>query len=226
MAKIIMVEDDLNISRTVKSWLENEKYVVDAAATGNDGLELLLHFDYDLAILDWQLPDLQGPDIARKLQENGKNIPILMLTSKGELQNKIEGLEAGAFDYVVKPCSLEELSARVRALLRRTIESGNASTLSLGSLEMRLIAREVFASGNEVKLSPSEFEILKLMLKSPGASFSTDAIFARLWSDKPNVSKQLVKVHVNNLRKKLAAAQSSVQVLTNDLLEYCLKDGA
>ena len=226
MAKIIIVEDDLNISRTLKTWLENEKYVVDAAPTGQEGLELLLHFDYDLAILDWQLPDLQGTDIARKLQEEERDVPILMLTSKGELQDKLEGLEAGAFDYVVKPCSLEEISARVRALLRRTIQNSEGSSLAMGNLEMRIISGEVFAAGKEVKLSPSEFEILKLMLKSPGAGFSTDAVFARLWSDKPNVSKQLVKVHVNNLRKKLAATECSVQVLTNDLFEYYLKDNA
>lgn len=223
MAKIIIVEDDPNISRTVKSWLEGEKYVVDSAATGSDGLELLLHYDYDLAILDWQLPDLQGTDIARKLQEEEKDIPILMLTSKGELRDRVEGLDAGAFDYLVKPCSLEELSARVRALLRRTIQNEQGSTLSLGDLEMRLISREVFVAGSQLKLSPSEFEILKLLLKSPASGFSSDAIFARLWSDKPNVSKQLVKVHVMNLRKKLSAAQCSVQLLTNELAEYYLK---
>lgn len=223
MSKILIVEDDLNISKTIKSWLEKEKYVVEATASGQEGLDLLLHFNYDLAILDWQLPDLSGPDIARAVLKEKNDIALLMLTSKGSLNDRVEGLDAGAFDYIVKPCSLEELSARVRALLRRPSQTDAEKTIELGNLSIQMLCHEVLVEGKNLKLSPSEFEILRLMAKSPGASFSTDAIFARLWSDKPNVSKQLVKVHVLNLRKKLSAAQSNVQLLTNDLNEYYLK---
>lgn len=224
MAKILIVEDDLNISRTIQSWLEKEKHVVESTASGKEGLDLLLHFNYDLAILDWQLPDSSGPEIARALQSEKRAVPLLMLTSKGEVNDRVEGLDAGVFDYLVKPCPLEELSARVRALLRRTIEpEASNKTIVLGNLQINPLSRKIMVSESEVKLSPSEFEILKLMGKSPGGSFSVDAIFSRLWSDKPNVSKQLVKVHVMNLRKKLIAANCSVQLLTNDLNEYFLK---
>ena len=220
MAKILIVEDDLAISKTIRSWLEKEKYVVESTASGEEGLDLLKHYNFDLAILDWQLPDLDGPDIARALQSANKTIPLLMLTSMSSLENKIEGLDAGVYDYIVKPCSLEELSARVRALLRRMPEEESRKTIELGNVTIHLISHEVLVDGKLLKLSPSEFEILRLLAKSPGGSFSSDAIFARLWSDKPNVSKQLVKVHVMNLRKKLNATNPDIELLTNDLNEY------
>lgn len=224
MAKILIVEDDPAISNTIRSWLEKEKYVVESTASGREGLDLLKHYNFDLAILDWQLPDLNGPEISKSLQAENKRIPLLMLTSMSSTDNKIYGLDAGAYDYIVKPCSMEELSARIRALLRRTIdETARENSIELGNLKIFLGSHEVFVESKALKLSPSEYEILKLLIGSPGASFSSEAVFARLWQDKPNVSKQLVKVHVMNLRKKLAAVSSSVELLTNDLNEYYLK---
>lgn len=223
MAKILLVEDDYSISQTIKDWLQDEMYVVESTENGKDGLYLLLNFEYDLAILDWQLPDMSGPEIAKAAIAKGRRVPILMLTSKTSLADKIEGLDAGAYDYVTKPCSMEEVSARVRALLRRSATAGAAVSIKVGALTIDVQSHDVCISEQKIKLSPSEFEILKLMAKSPGSSFSTDAIFARLWSDKPNVSKQLVKVHVANLRKKLVSAGSVVELLTNDLNEYYLK---
>ncbi len=221
MAKILIVEDDLNISKTIQGWLEKEKYVVEATASGKEGLDLLLHYNYDLAILDWQLPDAAGPEIAREVISRKRSIPLLMLTSKGDIKDKVEGLDAGVCDYLVKPCPLEELSARVRALLRRSADSiETAKTMIFGNTTVNFPSRTVSVDDTAVKLSPSEFEILKLMCKTPGSSLSVEAIFTRLWSDKPNVSKQLVKVHMSNLRKKLQAAGSSVQIETNDLNEY------
>lgn len=223
MAKILIVEDDLNISKTIQGWLEKEKYTVESTASGKEGLALLLHYNYDLAILDWQLPDAAGPEIAKEVISRKRAVPILMLTSKGDIKDKVEGLDAGVCDYLVKPCPLEELSARVRALLRRTGESSESiKSINLGNTVINYPSRTVSVDGATVKLSPSEFEILKLMSKTLGGSFSVEAIFARLWADKPNVSKQLVKVHVSNLRKKLQTAGSSIQIKTNDLNEYQL----
>ncbi len=225
MAKILLVEDDLVISETIKSWLEKEKHIVEATTSGREGLDLLTHYAFDLVVLDWQLPDLQGPEIAKSIRNSRLDIPILMLTSKGEITDRVEGLEAGAFDYVVKPCTAEELAARVRALLRRP--GGNVSDtkdLTLGDLYIDFKSHEVRKAESKIKLSPSEFEILKLLAKSSGGAFSSEAILARLWVDKPNVSKQLVKVHVMNLRKKLSEAGSKVTVVTNDLGEYSISE--
>lgn len=228
MAKILLVEDDLGISETIKSWLEKEKHTVESTASGLEGLDLLTHYSYDLVVLDWQLPDMMGPEIAKSVSKLRKGVSILMLTSKGQISDRVEGLDAGAMDYVVKPCSLEELSARVRALLRRACDSSSSveKILDFGDLLINFQSHEVRCAENLVKLSPSEFEILKLMAKNPASSFSTDAIFSRLWIDKPSVSKQLVKVHVNNLRKKLASSASQVKIKTNDLGEYMLVESA
>ena len=221
MAKILLVEDDLGISETIKSWLEKEKHIVETTTSGREGLDLLTHYKFDLVVLDWQLPDMQGPEIAKSVRNARVDVPILMLTSKGEISDRVEGLEAGAFDYVVKPCTAEELAARVRALLRRPGgDVTDAKDLQLGDLSIDFKSHEVRKGDAKIKLSPSEFEILKLLAKNVGGSFSSEAILARLWIDKPNVSKQLVKVHVMNLRKKLGEANSEVSIMTNDLGEY------
>lgn len=226
MAKILLVEDDLGISGTIMSWLEKEKHTVESTTSGVEGLDLLKHYSFDLVILDWQLPDMMGPEISKALRSAKKDIPILMLTSKSATEDRVEGLDAGAFDYVVKPCSLEELSARVRALLRRPGDNVAPKKIEFGDLTINVQSHEVLKGQSAIKISPSEFEILKLMARNPTDSFSSEAILARLWIDKPNVSKQLVKVHVMNLRKKLAESGSRVSVKTNDLGEYSLIDGA
>lgn len=211
MAKILLVEDDQTIADNVRVWLEKQKHAVDHTANGREGLELLLHYEYELAILDWHLPEMEGADICVAVRKAGKDLPILMLTSRSSLSDRVRGLDSGAYDYVVKPCPLEELSARVRALLRR---SGNeeGSKLAIGDLEIRSDSHEVLKDGMNIQLSPSEFEILKLLARHPDDYFSADAILSRLWSDKPQVSKQLVKVHVMNLRKKLAATGTNVSI--------------
>lgn len=221
MAKILIVEDDLAVSSQLKSWLEKEKYVVDTAADGKEGLELLKIYSYDLAIIDWQLPGMDGAEICLKLRKEGSLLPILMLTSRSSLDDKIQGLDAGAYDYLVKPCSLVELSARVRALLRRRVPDQEKS-FYVGDLEIKLDSHEVMKDGTTVPLSPIEFEVLKLLARHQDNAFSAEAILSRLWADKPKVSKQLVKVHVKNLRKKLAAVNTVVSINTEKNEGYTL----
>lgn len=222
MAKILLVEDDPSISANIKSWLEKEKHVVDSVANGKEGLELLLHYAYDCAILDWQLPGMEGADICVELRKQGSEIPILMLTSRSSLDDRVQGLDSGAYDYLVKPCSLEELSARLRALLRRFGPQTDNKSVSVGDLEIRFDSHEVLKDGKQLSFSPIEFEILKLLARHQDNAFSADAILSRLWSDKPQVSKQLVKVHVKNLRKKLAASGTNVGISTNKNEGYSL----
>ncbi len=221
MAKIIIVEDDLSISENIKAWLEKEKHVVDCVADGKEGLEMLLHYPYDLAILDWQLPGMDGAEICVELRKEGSQLPILMLTSRASLDDRVKGLDSGAYDYLVKPCSFEELSARIRALLRRYGPS-EEKCLIVGDLEIKLESHEVLKEQSKLQLSPSEFEILKLLARNQGNSFSSEAILARLWADKPQVSKQLIKVHVNNLRKKLAQVETVVAIASSKNEGYTL----
>lgn len=214
MAKILIVEDDLSISANIKAWLEKEKHVVDSCADGKEGFELLTHYPYDLAILDWQLPGMEGADICLELRKEGSTIPILMLTSRSSLDDRVQGLDAGAYDYLVKPCSLEELSARIRALLRRHGPPDTERCFIVGDLEIKYDSHEVVKGNEKLSLSPVEFEIFKLLARNQDTTFSADAILSRLWSDKPQVSKQLIKVHVKNLRKKLASVETVVGIAT------------
>lgn len=225
MAKIILVEDDLEIAANLKAWLEKDKHVVDHVANGNDGLDRLIHFQYDLAILDWQLPGMQGADICSEVRKRGSDMAILMLTSRSTLDDRVKGLDSGAYDYMVKPCSLDELSARIRALLRRHGASDQKSII-VGDLLIRLDSHEVLRQGQDLELSPMEFEILKLLSRNQDTVFSSDMVLSRLWSDKPQVSKQLVKVHIKNLRKKLKSSGTIVGVATAKNEGYSLSIGA
>ena len=211
MAKILIVEDDAVISRNVKTWLESERHTVDEVANGDEGLYLLLNFSYDLAILDWQLPGKQGAEICVAVRAANNEIPILMLTSRGSLNDKVIGLDSGAYDYMVKPASLEELSARVRALLRRPADEA-PELLYLGNVQINLNSHELLVNDARVTVSPSEFMILGFLCKNLGMSFSADTILARLWADKPNVSTPLVRVHITHLRQKLQTAGANIAI--------------
>jgi DNA-binding response OmpR family regulator len=213
MAKILIVEDDLLIARHVQAWLENEKHTVDTVADGDEGLYLLLNYAYDLAILDWQLPGKQGAEICALVRSNDNDIPILMLTSRSTLSDRVKGLDSGAYDYMVKPCSLPELSARIRALLRRPREM-KKEVLNLGNLALDLTAHEAVIGSEKLSLSPSEYQILVLLCKNLETAFTAETILARLWSDKPDVSKQLIRVHITHLRQKLAALAAELQILS------------
>ena len=224
MAKILIVEDDLQMSANIKAWLEKEKHVVDSVADGKEGLEMLLHYPYDLAILDWQLPGMEGADICLELRKEGSTLPILMLTSRSSLDDRVQGLDAGAYDYLVKPCSLEELSARIRALLRRHGPDTERCFI-IGDLEIKFDSHEVVKGDTKLQFSPVEFEIFKLLARNQETTFSADAILQRLWSDKPQVSKQLIKVHVKNVRKKLAAVATVVSIVTTKSEGYSIAIG-
>lgn len=213
MAKILIVEDDPSISKSVKAWLEKERHTVDVSENGDDGLYLLENYSYDLAILDWQLPGKQGADICLSLRANNNQVPILMLTSRSSLSDRVQGLDSGAYDYMVKPCSLQELSARVRALLRRPSEKNNTVHI-FANLELNLESHEAIVDGQKLALSPSEFSILAFLCQHSGASFTAESLLSKLWSGKSNVSKPLIRVHVAHLRQKLVAANCQLKVVS------------
>lgn len=222
MAKILIIEDDLVISESVQAWLKKENHQVEATASGKIGLELCLRYRYDLLILDWNLPDASGPDIARAIREKHSDTAILMFTTNSLVPQKIEGLDAGACDYVVKPCALEEISARIRALLRRLPET-NDGVVHFENIEIDTQSHSAKVAGQKLKLSPSEFDILAFLVANQGAHFSADALISRLWKDRPNTSKQAVQVHIRHLREKLQAAGSTASITTNDMAEYSLR---
>ncbi len=226
MAKLLIIEDDKYLAAELRHWLQLEKHVVDVSETGEDGIYRLMHFDYDLAIVDWSLPDLEGTEICmriRKVKELS-NLPLLMLTSRKDLCDKIEGLDSGAMDYVVKPCPLKELSARIRSLLRRFDSSDTKpTTVSVANLKLLVNSRQVFCAENILPLPASEYDILLLLIKNQSNVVDYRSLAeatGNVDTDDNRSLRNRLKTHVSSLRKKLQEANAAVQIENRDAQGY------
>ncbi len=200
--KILVVEDDDLISDAIVEYLSDQHYAVEAAYDGQSAWDLLEVFTYDLIVLDVMLPKMDGIVLCRKLRNQGMDIPILMLTARDTLENKIEGLDAGADDYLVKPFELGELSARIRALLRRG-GSTTAPILTWEQLSLNPSTCEVFYQDKELALSPKEYKLLEFFLRNGRRVFSRAQILEHLWSFEQVPEEATVKAHIRGLRQKL-----------------------
>jgi DNA-binding response OmpR family regulator len=225
MPKILMVEDDKDLAMIVQDWLKAEFYALDLAGDGSTGYEYLRQGDYDLVILDWNLPGMAGVDICRKFRSTGGSTPILMLTGKGQIEEKEEGLDAGADDYLTKPFTMRELSARLRALLRRpAITTGQ--TLKVGNLEMDPTRHTLSKNGEPVRLPRKDFELLEYFMRHPGRFFSTEFLLERVWSFDSEATADAVRTAVKRLRKTLDDTddESSSIIESARRVGYRLKD--
>jgi len=202
VAKILLVEDDLEMCEVVTDWLTDEHYTVDVVNTGNDAVERLRFDKYDVLIFDWQLPDLTGIEVCKRFRSKGGKTPVLMLTGKSEIVDKETGLDAGADDYLTKPFHPRELSARVRALLRRSGEI-KQNVLSCGDIELDPQGFKVTKAGQEVALLPKEFALLEFFLRHPNQVFSPEALLDRVWSAESEASPDTIRVHITKLRGKI-----------------------
>jgi two-component system OmpR family response regulator len=202
MAKILVVEDDENLSKLVKICLSAESHLVDAVVRGMDALAQIRLITYDMLVLDWMLPDITGVEVLKHYRASGGRSPVLMLTSRSTVADKVTGLEAGADDYLVKPFDKLELAARVKALLRRPAEI-SPEVMVRGGLEINGTTYKVHRDGQEIELRPKEFALLEFLAKHPGESFSADAILERLWSSDALSTPDTVRTHIMTLRKKL-----------------------
>ncbi len=203
MAKILVVEDDYNIGFVILQILESEHYVVDVMRKGVEAQAAARPGAYDLVILDWTLPDIQGVDICRSVRSSGAQFPILMLSARGTVAEKAMGLDAGADDYLVKPFDPVELLARVRALLRRPAAVVSDAVLEARDVKVDTVTRRVTRNGQEIQLRPKEYALLELLMRHPNQSFTADALLFRLWQCDAATSVDTVRTHVKRLREKL-----------------------
>jgi DNA-binding response OmpR family regulator len=203
--RILLVEDDDLLSRILTDHLTSQRYVVDTASNGLMGLDYAQAAAYDLIVLDVNLPRLNGIQLCQRLREQRYTVPILLLTAKGDSSDKIMGLDAGADDYVVKPCPVEEISARIRALLRRPQVTG-MPILTWGNLSLDPVTCEVTGHGQLIALSPKEYGLLELFLRNPQRTFSSSVILEHLWSFEDAPGEETVRSHIKRLRSKLKAA--------------------
>ncbi len=225
MAHILIVEDDESLALTLRDRLASQNHTVDLAHCGADAILKLSLTEFDVIILDWSLPDLEGIEICRRIRTSGGTTPILMLTGQGTIDYKEMGLNAGADDYVVKPCDMREIAARVRALLRRPADIV-PDVLTIGILQLDAVHCQVTIEKKPVALTPREFTLLEFFMRHPDQPFKAEVIIARLWPTESEASPDVVRVHINGLRKKVGITGGPPIVETVKGVGYKLNSSA
>ncbi|CAO6132184.1 OmpR Response regulators consisting of a CheY-like receiver domain and a winged-helix DNA-binding domain [Candidatus Pelagibacterales bacterium] len=205
LANVLLVEDEKSITTLIKYNLEKEGYKVYCSETGEDALKIIKEKIPDLVILDWMLPDTSGIDICRqiKVDKKLKNIPVLILTAKGEPDDKIKGLEVGADDYVTKPFNNKELLLRVKSLIKRSKPSLLEEIAIFKDLKIDRITKKVFRDNKQIKLGPIEYKLLDFFIKSPQRVYSREQLLNNVWGENINVESRTVDVHIRRLRKAI-----------------------
>lgn len=201
---IIVIDDDEKITSMLKRALAFEGYTVITANNGAEGLKILLTQVPNLIILDVMMPKIDGFEVCRRIRESGSDVPILMLTARDEISDRVQGLDLGADDYLVKPFALEELLARVRVLLRRRSESANkqATILTYEDLALNVETREVFRGEHAIELTAKEFDLLQLFLQNPRHVLSKDSIMEKIWGIDFSGESNVLEVYIALLRQK------------------------
>ncbi len=203
--KIFIIEDEPSIIKLVQHNLEKEGFIVSSSLNGNEGLKELKKFQPHLLLLDWMLPDLSGIDICKSIrrESNLKNLPIIMLTAKGEGEDKIKGLNSGADDYITKPFSFNEVLARINALLRRSEPNTVADNLEYEDLKLDRIEKRVYRAEKHIDLGPTEFRLLEFFLVNPKRVYTRDQILENVWPNNINVESRTIDVHIRRLRQAI-----------------------
>ena len=203
--KIFIIEDEPSIIKLVQHNLEKEGFIVSSSLNGNEGLKELKKFQPHLLLLDWMLPDLSGIDICKSIrrENNLKNLPIIMLTAKGESEDKIKGLNSGADDYITKPFSFNEVLARINALLRRSEPNTVADNLEYEDLKLDRIEKRVYRGEKHIDLGPTEFRLLEFFLVNPKRVYTRDQILENVWPNNINVESRTIDVHIRRLRQAI-----------------------
>lgn len=222
-AHILLVEDEVRLARFVELELSSEGYRVSVAHDGMSGLSLARETAFDLAILDWMLPGLTGVELCRRLRATGSKVPVILLTAKDEVSDRVVGLDAGADDYVVKPFSIEELLARIRAHLRRT-QADDADLIQFEDLSLNRRTREVFRGSRAIDLTAKEFDLLEYLLSHPRQVFTRDQILEKVWGYDFMGDSNIIEVYIRYLRLKLEETGESRLIHTVRGVGYALRD--
>lgn len=225
-ARILIVEDEEPLTLLLRYNLEAEGYEVDAAARGDDAQLRLQETTPDLVILDWMLPGLSGIELCRRLRARPetRTLPIIMLTARGEESEKVRGLATGADDYIVKPFSVPELLARVKALLRRASPERVASVLAVGDIELDRDKKRVSRASRPIDLGPTEYRLLEFLMERPGRVFSRAQLLDSVWGNESYIDERTVDVHVGRLRKALNRPKEADPIRTVRGSGYAIDD--
>jgi DNA-binding response OmpR family regulator len=220
--RILVVEDEKKVASFIKKGLQQEGYAVDAVHDGQEALQSAMAFDYDLIILDLMLPKRLGMDVLRELRAKKPNLSVLVLTAKGALEDKVAGLDAGADDYLIKPFAFAELSARIRALLRRGTQEN--TRLHIADLEMDTAARQVRRAGQVIDLKMKEYALLEFLLRNAHRAVTRTMIVEHVWDIHFDSVSNVVDVHINSLRNKIDKGFQPPLIHTIRGVGYMLSD--
>jgi two-component system, OmpR family, response regulator MprA len=224
--KILIVDDERAVRESLQRALELEGYEIELAADGREALERLgANGQVDAVLLDVLMPGMDGLEVCRTIRRNGNQVPVLMLTARTQVEDRVEGLDAGADDYVTKPFALEELLARLRALLRRTADA-SAETLRFADLELDPGTREVMRGGEPIELTRTEFSLLELFMLNPRQVLTRSVIFERVWGYDFGYGSNSLDVYIGYLRRKTEAGEKPRLIQTVRGVGYALREGS
>lgn len=202
MAKILLVEDDTNLASTIEDAVRFDGHIVDHATDGQSALEILFVSSYELIILDWEMPLLSGIEVLNKIRAKGDNTPVLMLTGKDSISDKLTGFHGGADDYLTKPFIMSELKVRIMALLRRP-QRQTLTMIRVGDIVLDSARSSVSRNGEEISLARMEFAVLEFLMRNQGQVFSSEALLERVWSAESERTPQTVRTLIKKLRTKI-----------------------
>lgn len=221
--RILLAEDERSLSRAVVALLEKNNYSADAVYDGAEALEYLAAENYDAVILDIMMPKMDGLTVLRKLRDRGSHVPVLMLTAKSEVEDKVAGLDTGANDYLTKPFATAELLARIRAMTR-TQNTQTDSRLSFGNVVLDQTTFELSAPGGSIRLANKEYQMIELLMRNPRQVIPTERFLEKIWGYDSDVEINVVWVYISYLRKKLAALHANVQIKATRNTGYSLEE--
>jgi DNA-binding response OmpR family regulator len=222
--RLLLAEDERTLSDALTVMLTHSNYSVDAVYNGQDALDYLEAGNYDCAVLDVMMPKMDGITVLKNIRAKGINIPVLLLTAKSEIDDRVEGLDSGADDYMTKPFSSEELLARIRSLSRRNASVMFENVLQWSDLTLNLSTYELFCGERSFKLGLKEFSMMELFLKNGSRILSKETLIIKIWGYESDAENNNVEVYVSFLRKKLAHMKSKVAIKTVRGVGYCLEE--
>lgn len=220
--KILIIEDELGIANFIQQGLEEEAYTVDIADNGSEGLALALSDNYDLLLIDWMLPEMTGIEVCKNVRKENKTTPIIFLTAKDTLQDTIQGLQAGANDYIKKPFHFEELLERIKVQLRH--KNSPPEKLILGNIIMNIESHQVLKEGKVVALTQKEFDLLEFLMRNKGKVCRRTEIIEKVWDIHFEYDTGVIDVYINALRKKLHLKTKDNYIQTVRGVGYIAKD--
>lgn len=221
--RLLLAEDEKELSNALVAILKHNNYSVDAVYNGSDALDYLETENYDGVILDIMMPQVDGITVLKTIRERGNNIPVLMLTAKSEVDDKVLGLDCGADDYLTKPFATKELLARIRAMTRRQADMTN-SVLSFGNITLDRTTYELKSSKGCFRLANKEFQMLEMLLINPSYPVATEKFMEKIWGYDSEAEINVVWVYISYLRKKLAAIDANVNIKANRNMGYSLEE--